>query len=234
MAAWHWIAGGAVVALLLVGEASAAEPEVDQINAPPPPKPDPQAEADACTAAAANKPATWLGRTPRKGESEGSWLSRVAVWMAYPSAPEAIEADPFYAAALARIAGCVLQRLADPNKPAPKPDIKPLPKAPDPLPPEPVTNKPTPNAYYAIKKGDTLFAVSKAAYGTSGGANVTAAKKINGAAYNARFLVDAPKGEQQYWAKRVSFLPKFGTPAEQAGSPTGGAGGYFATIWIPA
>lgn len=97
---------------------------------------------------------------------------------------------------------------------------------------------PTPGAYYRIKAGDVLFALTSAAYGTKSGTqeNFAAGKLVNNDPYNQRFVragiepnLWGPKG-------RITFLPDFGTFTQQRNDPVKGSEGQgkeFSVIYFP-
>ena len=106
-----------------------------------------------------------------------------------------------------------------------------------------ITTTPIPGAWYRIKYGDTLFGLSAAAY--PGGlsiegkapSNYLAARWINEAEENRRFWRLVPGEENLFPQGRITFLPRFGTFEQQRADPVKGgeigAGGGYATIWIP-
>lgn len=187
---------------------------------------DPAAEQLQCKAAADEKPLELGDRKRQVGEPLARWLGWVAYRRAYPNGPH----DPMttdWREALRRLTECVDVRLKEQPGPPPADQV--------PEPPTPV-DKPKPGVYYQLQKGDTLLGVSSATYGTKGGANLTAARRINDAPQNKRFHVEAPQSEQNWWKTRITFLPKFGTWPEQWGDDKTGAAGkgtHYAVIWLP-
>lgn len=251
------VIGSALVATVLAvvlfsGEAN-ADPgddakDDDKLDLPPPPavfEPNPAAEADACAWAVTHKPVEFQGEKPDPAFTLEQWLTLVSYRRAYPGAsplPTSLEE----LAALARLAQCVTAKLKAEPKPEPKPEppppvIKPVPKAPDPPAPDPPaipvpTKVPTPGSYYQIVGGDNLLTVAGKAYNipNPGPARLAAAQHINDAPYNKRFHDFAdnlfpPKNV------RISFNPRYGTPAEQWADAAEGADGgkQFAVIFIP-
>lgn len=260
------LAAGAVALVAILrrkrGEQGATtNPTTDPTPGPAGPVSDLASEAAACTAAVTLRPQTFQDRARPADMDEADWLARVALWSAYPSAPpDPAATDPVYGPALARLRSCVAGKL---QQPAPNPNngggivIGPAKKdepAPAPVPkndppikggevnPNPgldIKPVPTPGSYYTIKAGDALLKVSNAAYNTPLGTqqNYQAAKRINDAPANARFRRYI-QNEVGLWGQtgRITFLPKFGTIAQQLADPDKGSEGQginYATIYIP-
>ncbi|MDC0719925.1 hypothetical protein [Nannocystis bainbridge] len=175
------------------------------------------AEQAACASAVADKPET-EGGASRNGAPLDTWLTWVAFVRAYGRAPS----TPADSARVMILLACVRERLL-----AEQPKI---------------TAKPTPGAYYQIKTGDTLFEVTKAAY--PGGVslngkpptNMQAAQAVNASPENLRFVRMVAAEKNLFPSGRVTFMPIFGTFAQQRADATKGsegAGKNYAVIWIP-
>jgi len=225
----------------LTYSASAAEPEADVGDLPPAGLP----EADACAVAVLQAPTEYMGKTADMvgAKTQALWLTWVAWWQANPGreAP-ASEAD---LNAFARLGVCVTEKLKPaPDDPPPKPLPKPnFPTKDDDALPVP-SPEPTPGQYYQIREYDQLLGtpgtggVASRAYGTSGKDNLAAAQHINNHPYNQRFqrTVSEEKNLFPPNGKRISFLPMFGTVAQQysdAKDGSGGDGKNYAMIFIP-
>lgn len=249
------IIGGIVLAVLLAAGAAMAsppdkpdDPPPDKPDDPPPAKPDDppvppfkgggikppdvepvpapfvvdlDAEADGCAWAAANKPIEFNGRKP-EGQTLEQWLALVAFMRAYPNAPLPPTSDA-QLAALGRMLQCIKAKLGA-DKPINAPPALPVPVSP-----------PTPGSYYQIVYGDTLLGVAGQAYKLGAGqARLAAAQHINAAPYNLRFH-DFPDNLFPPSKMRISFNPRYGSPAAQFADAVNGAdgGNKFAVIFIP-
>jgi len=93
---------------------------------------------------------------------------------------------------------------------------------------------PTPNYFYSIKSGDTLYKVAGKAYGLPEGSRLQAARRINDHPYNRRFR-RADLADQQFPNGRISFNPRFSCNQSEQAQAIGKApsGNCFATIYIP-
>ncbi|PCC73144.1 hypothetical protein SAMN02745121_08567 [Nannocystis exedens] len=221
-----------------------------------PPQNETSKETQACFAVVEMKPQEFQGRTRPATMTVAEWLARVALWTVYPDAPpEPSPQDPVYGPALVRLRQCISSKLPKggiviPGEPEIQQGPPPTPPPPPPPPPlklppvqQPPANDlpesrptPTPGFWYQVKAGDIPYGVSAAAYGTHQGtpANHQAFKRINDAPQNKRFW--RPGIEPHLWgpAGRISFMPIFGTVAEQqANAATGGSGNNFPMIFIP-
>jgi hypothetical protein len=99
-----------------------------------------------------------------------------------------------------------------------------------------IASTPTPDRFYKIKIGDTLFGIAAKAYSKEicKGA-VTCARKINDAPYNKRFWTSAPASERKWFPNgRISFNPSFTKDVRAQASAKGKSprGHSFATIYI--
>lgn len=213
------------------------------------------AEAEECTAVVASKPQKHGDRVRPGYMPDDEWFALVAYWRVYPDGPVQPEAVPAFAAALGRIRSCVRNKLpmpdapkptdpkpTDPKPDAPKPDVQnEQPATPAEL-PGPLADKPTPGRAYQLQhnKPSSLLLLASQAYGTPEGsaANLQRAHLINNHPYNRRFhvAVEAEKGLFPPSGERISFMPIFGTPEQQAKDVTKGArgeGDHYAVVYVP-
>lgn len=89
---------------------------------------------------------------------------------------------------------------------------------------------PTPGKWYRVKRGDTLYKVTRAAYGTTGGANVERARWMNAVKAN-EYGFDPTLTDNLLKGGRLSFNPKFAANAEDA--IRGVPGSSYPVYYIP-
>lgn len=96
-----------------------------------------------------------------------------------------------------------------------------------------VSETPESGRWYRIQPGDTLFGVVSAAYGVGpGGKRLKIAKWVNASAANqCLHSSDIPDGELQWWASRISFMPRFSCSREDQERCT--AGDCLGIVWLP-
>jgi len=101
--------------------------------------------------------------------------------------------------------------------------------------PEPESDSPRPDAVYRIRKGDTLFGITSAAFGVSAGKErLRLARVINEDPANRPLWTDDISDNERslFGGARISFRPRFTCEPEGPGGPCA-PGNCFATIRIP-